>query len=121
MSVTLVLSGGGFLLALGVQQHPYLSFALLSLAVAGVYASLGPFWALPTETLPPKVVATAMGLINAIGNLGGYFGPVIVGYFLKRSGGFVYGFGILGVTLIAGAAMAFLLHPAEKVEAAPAS
>jgi ACS family tartrate transporter-like MFS transporter len=121
MSLTLVLSGGAFLLALAAQQHPYLSFALLSLAVAAVYASLGPFWALPTETLPPKVVATAMGLINAIGNLGGYFGPVIVGYFLKRSGGFVYGFGILGVTLIAGAAMAFLLHPAEKVEAAPAS
>ena len=117
MSLTLVLSGGAFLLALLAQQHAFVSFGLLSLAVAAVYASLGPFWAVPTETLPPKVVATAMGLINAIGNLGGYFGPVIVGYFLKRSGGFVYGFGILGIALIVGAAMAFLLRPAEKAAA----
>ena len=119
MSLTLVLSGGSFLAALAVPRFPLVSFGLLSLAVAGVYASLGPFWALPTETLPPKVVATAMGLINAIGNLGGYFGPVVVGYFLKQSGGFVYGFGILGIALLVGAAMAFLLHPAETKVALP--
>lgn len=113
MSLTFVVSGGSFLAALATQRIPLLSFALLSVAVAAVYASLGPFWALPTETLPRKVAATAMGLINAIGNLGGYFGPVVVGYFLKRSGGFVYGFGILGIALLVGAAMAFLLHPAE--------
>ena len=119
MSFTFVLSGGTFLAAIATQQSPVLSFGLLSIAVGAVYASLGPFWALPTETLPRKVVATAMGLINAIGNLGGYFGPVIVGYFLKRSGGFVYGFGILGVALLVGAVMAFMLHPAESKTAAP--
>jgi sugar phosphate permease len=113
LSVTLLISGGAFLLALVLQQHRFWCFSMLSVAVAAVYASLGPFWALPTETLPPKVVATAMGLINAIGNLGGYFGPVVVGYFLKRSGGFVYGFGMLGVALVVGAAMAFLLRPAR--------
>jgi MFS family permease len=117
MSLTFILSGGSFLAALAVQRIPVLSFVLLSLAVGAVYASLGPFWALPTETLPRKVVATAMGLINAIGNLGGYFGPVVVGYFLKRSGGFVYGFGILGVALLIGAGMAFLLHPAKATVA----
>lgn len=121
MSLTLVLSGGSFLAALAAQRSPWWSFGLLSFAVAGVYASLGPFWALPTETLPKKVVATAMGLINAIGNLGGYYGPVIVGYFLKRSGGFVYGFGILGIALLVGAAMAFLVRPAETKVALPAT
>jgi MFS family permease len=113
MSATFIVSGGAFLGALAVQQFPLLSFSLLSLAVAAVYASLGPFWAIPTETLPRKVVATAMGLINAIGNLGGYFGPVVVGYFLKRSGGFVYGFGILGAALVVGAVLCFMLHPAK--------
>jgi MFS family permease len=113
MSATFIVSGGSFLAALAVQQFPLLSFSLLSIAVAAVYASLGPFWAVPTETLPRKVVATAMGLINAIGNLGGYFGPVVVGYFLKRSGGFVYGFGILGVALLLGAVLCFMLHPAK--------
>lgn len=114
MSATFVLSGGAFLAALLVQQSPLLSFSLLSVAVGAAYASLGPFWALPTETLPIKVVATAMGLINAIGNLGGYFGPVVVGYFLKRSGGFVYGFGTLGAGLLLAAVLSFLLRPANN-------
>jgi MFS family permease len=116
MSATFIVSGGAFLGALAVQRFPLLSFSLLSLAVAAVYASLGPFWAIPTETLPRKVVATAMGLINAIGNLGGYFGPVVVGYFLKRSGGFVYGFGILGAALVVGAVLCFMLHPTKAAD-----
>lgn len=114
MSFTVGGSGVAFLAALCFPGSPLISFALLSLAVGLVYASLGPFWALPTETLPRKSVATALGLINAIGNLGGYFGPVVVGYFLKRSGGFVYGFGLLGIALIIGGGMGFLLRPASK-------
>ena len=121
MSLTFIVSGASFLGALVTQGFPLLSFSLISLAVAAVYASLGPFWALPTETLPGKVVATAMGLINAIGNLGGYFGPVVVGYFLKQSGGFVYGFGSLGVALIIAAGMSFMLRPAKPAVVATAS
>jgi MFS family permease len=115
MSLTFIVSGASFLGALATQRLPFLSFSLISVAVAAVYASLGPFWALPTETLPRKVVATAMGLINAIGNLGGYFGPVVVGHFLKESGGFVYGFGSLGIALIIAAGMSFMLCPAKPV------
>ena len=121
MSLTLIVSGASFLGALATQRFAFLSFSLISLAVAAVYASLGPFWALPTETLPRKVVATAMGLINAIGNLGGYFGPVVVGHFLKQSGGFVYGFGILGIALIIAAGMAFMVRPAKPAVASTAS
>ena len=116
VSLTLAISGLSFFAALGTQRFPVMSFCLVSLAVAAVYAPLGPFWALPTETLPRSVVATALGLINAIGNLGGYFGPLVVGHFLKQSGGFVYGFGLLGIALIVAAAMAFMLRPAGKSE-----
>jgi len=121
MSLTLIVSGASFLGALATERFAMVSFLLITLAVAAVYASLGPFWALPTETLPRKVVATAMGLINAIGNLGGYFGPVVVGHFLKQSGGFVYGFGILGIALIVAAAMSFMLRPAEPAVGSTAS
>jgi MFS family permease len=114
LSAALAWSGLFFIGALATTDwSPLLSFALLSIAITGAYASLGPFWALPTETLPRKIVAPAMGLINAIGNLGGYFGPLMVGYFAKRSGGFVYGFGGLAAVLLVGAGLAFLLRPAE--------
>jgi MFS family permease len=92
---------------------PVLSFALLFLAAAGGYSALGPFWAVPTETLPPRVAGSAMGLVNALGNLGGWFGPLVVGYLIKHTGSFLYGFGLLSVSMLAGAAMTWLLHHSQ--------
>jgi len=107
--------GGIFLLAavLAAGHSTFVSFMFICLAGAGPYAALGPFWAIPTETLPRDVAAPAMGLINAIGNLGGYFGPLAVGFLNKKTGSFVYGFGLLSVGLLIAAALAFLLRPAQ--------
>ena len=63
-------------------HSPTLGFVAISLVGAGSYGMLGPFWAIPTETLPRSVSGPAMGLINALGNLGGYFGPLAVGFVL---------------------------------------
>jgi len=38
-----------------------------------------PFWVLPTVSLTASAAAAAVGLINSIGNLGGFFGPAIFG------------------------------------------
>ena len=56
-----------------------------------------------------------MGLINALGNLGGYFGPVIVGYLDKETGNFLYGFAALGVGFFVAALLAWLVRIPEKV------
>lgn len=64
LSATLAWSGLFFIAALlTTERPPVFSFALLSIAITGVYASLGPFWAIPTEALPRRIVAPAMGLI----------------------------------------------------------
>lgn len=55
-----------------------------------------------------------MGLINALGNLGGYFGPVIVGYLNKRTGNFVYGFAALGAGFILGTMLTSLVKTQRK-------
>ena len=115
--LALALAWGGALLLAGVLMSrisPPLSFILISLVGAGSYGGHGPFWAIPTETLPRKVAGSAMGLINAIGNLGGYFGPLAVGYLNKRTGNFVYAFGVLALGLLAGSALSILLRPAER-------
>ncbi len=115
--VALALAWGGiFLLAsvLTSQAWPLASFALLCLAGAGPYATLGPFWAIPTETLPPAVAGSAMGLVNAIGNLGGYFGPRLVGSLIRKTGSFVWAFGALSLALLLGAVLAFFFLPRAK-------
>jgi MFS family permease len=112
--VASALAWGGVCLLAGVlssSHAPVASFVLISLVGAGSYGALGPFWAVPTETLPRGVAGSAMGLVNAIGNLGGYFGPRVVGYLNKSTGDFVYGFSLLGVCFLVASALTLLLRP----------
>jgi MFS family permease len=62
---------------------------LVSLAMAGALAYDGPFWASASRAMPVAVAGGAMGLINAIGNLGGFIGPFVGGYLQQRSGHFL--------------------------------
>jgi MFS family permease len=102
----------GLTLLAGVIASRYsagASFALIALVGAGSYGILGPFWAIPTETLGRRVAGPAMGLINALGNLGGYFGPLLAGYMNKRTGSLFYAFGLLSLLLLIGSGFALLL------------
>lgn len=116
--LALALSFGGAAMMAGVlvsRISPPLAFIPIALVGAGSYGGHGPFWAIPSETLPRKVAGSAMGLINAIGNLGGYFGPLAVGYLNKHTGNFIYGFGVLALGLLAGAGLSLLLPPHAPV------
>lgn len=44
-----------------------------------LYAHLPAFWPIPTMFLGATAAASAIGFINMIGNLGGFFGPKVVG------------------------------------------
>jgi len=66
----------------------WLAIAGVSLAMGGALAYDGPFWAAASRALPAAVAGGAMGLINALGNLGGFFGPTIGGYLQQTSGNF---------------------------------
>src|SRR6185437_13003204 len=54
--------------------------ACLSVAALGTLAALGTFWTIPTRKLPAGEMAVAVASINAVGNLGGFIGPVMVGW-----------------------------------------
>ena len=103
--------GGACMLAciLLTGRAPALSFVAICLVGAGSYGMLGPFWAIPTETLPRAVSGPAMGLVNALGNLGGFFGPLAVGFVFHRTGDFRYAFALLSLALLSGGAAALLL------------
>ncbi len=122
--VALPLATTGALVLAGALQSgtaPVLSFALLFIAGAGAYSAHGPFWAIPTETLPRRVAGAAMGLVNALGNLGGYLGPLAVGYLYKRTGGFLFGFAALSASMLGSASLALLLRPAQATKQMPPS
>ncbi|HEV3025923.1 MAG TPA: MFS transporter [Planctomycetota bacterium] len=68
---------------LGLSVIPGQSFAMvmfwLCLTAAANSFWPSPFWVLPTVSLTASAAAAAVGLINSIGNLGGFFGPAIFG------------------------------------------
>jgi MFS transporter, ACS family, tartrate transporter len=71
----------------------------LSVALLGVFAMMGPFWSMPTTFLSGAAAATGIALINSIGNLGGFFGPYIIGLLRTSTGEFRGGLIAVGVTL----------------------
>jgi sugar phosphate permease len=105
--------GGAFMLAsvLLTRSFPSLSFLAISFVGAGSFGALGPFWAIPTETLPRSVSGSAMGLVNALGNLGGYFGPLAIGYINQHTGNFVYAFGLLSAAYFLSSVLILFLRP----------
>jgi MFS family permease len=105
--------GGIFLLtgAIASQQKPVLAFVCICLAGIGTYGPLGPYWAIPTETLPRNVAASVLGVVTAIGSLGGFFGPVAVGELNKYTGSFIYGYGLLGICLLVVSGLCLFINP----------
>lgn len=73
--------------------------AAISVAMFSVFSMAGPFWALPTKFLQGTAAAAGIALINSIGNLGGFFGPYVIGSVRTSTGSFRGGFLIAGAIL----------------------
>ena len=89
-SVSMLLIATG--LALSVLAHGVvLPMMLFCVAAAGLYSYLPCFWSIPNSFLCGTAAAASIGLINSIGNLGGFVGPYIVGYLTKATRSFTAG------------------------------
>jgi MFS transporter, ACS family, tartrate transporter len=72
---------GGAALIAGTQVTEMLpAMALLTIAAAGIFTTMPLFWTLPTALLTGTAAAGGIALINAIGNIGGFIGPYLVGW-----------------------------------------
>ncbi|TCW79524.1 MFS transporter [Burkholderia sp. SRS-46] len=67
--------------------HFWLSFTLLIVAGATMYAPYGPFFALVSELIPSNVLGGAIGIVNSSGALGAFVGSWVVGYLNGATGG----------------------------------
>jgi MFS family permease len=103
----------GFLLS---SRVPALGLLLLCTTGAGIYATLGPKWALMTEILPRRTAGVALGLVNGVGNIGGFLGPYAVGALHDSTQSFAAGFVFLSLCLIvSGIMMLLVAKPGQRV------
>ncbi len=80
------LVGAAGLIGGALAHSPVLAIASLSIAAAGIWSTLGPFWALPPVFLSGTAAAAGIAMINSIGNLGGGFlGPTLMGVLKDRT------------------------------------
>jgi len=98
--------------ALGVAAYgwtPVLVIAGMSLGMVGAQSMTGPFWALSTSRLSAGSAAASIAVINSVGNLGGYFGPYIIGWARSDGGSFRGGLLAVGAVLAVSAGMALMV------------
>jgi MFS family permease len=65
----------GLVLSGVFASNPVLAIIFLSISTLGVIGSMPLFWPLPSAFLAGTAAAAGIGIVNSVGNLGGYFGP----------------------------------------------
>jgi MFS family permease len=67
----------GLILSGVFASTPGLAILFLSIGTLGVIGSMPLFWPLPSAFLAGTAAAAGIGIVNSVGNLGGYVGPNI--------------------------------------------
>lgn len=83
------------LLGAALLHGPVALMACFCLASIGIYAALAVFWTLPTSILRGMAVAGGLALLNSFSNLGGYFGPDLMGRLKQITGNYTLGLEVL--------------------------
>jgi ACS family tartrate transporter-like MFS transporter len=113
-----------FVAAIGVaaashSRLPLLVVGGMTVGMMGAESMTGPFWAMATVQVGANAAA-AIAVINSIANLGGYFGPDIIG-FLRSGNGQFRGLLAIGITLAISGALSLVAgaKPEKRVGRMP--
>lgn len=108
------LGGAAALVAAAYTRSPALMIVGMSMGMLGAQSMSGPFWAMATSGLSGVSASAGIAVINSVGNLGGYFGPYIIGLARSGNGDFRGGLLAIGTTLAACAGIALLAGASRK-------
>ena len=109
---------GATALVMASQSQGYLTItiACFMLAFAGIKSYQPAFWSLPNLFLAEAAAAGSIGLINSVGNLGGFLGPYMMGQLKTSTGSFAIGIGVLAGSMCLSATMLLILGLGKKTE-----
>jgi MFS family permease len=109
------LTAGALLLYLGtIASQSEVAVVLMALAIGCTSVCEGPFWSLAID-IGGAQVGAAGGILNAGGNIGGFFSPVVTPYVASKAG-WEWGLYLGGLLVILGAVCCYFLDPVEKLE-----
>jgi MFS transporter, ACS family, tartrate transporter len=106
------------LLIAGYGGSPVVVVSGIGIGLAFAESMVGPFWAMATASMSGISAAAGIAVINSLGNLGGYFGPDIIGLFRNANGGFRDGLLAIGATVALSGSMAIIVGRRSRDEKA---
>ncbi len=101
--------GAAGLVAAGYGHSTVVVVACIGIGLVCAESMVGPFWAMATARMEGLSAAAGIAVINSLANLGGYYGPDIIGFFRKLNGGFRGGLLAIGATLALSGAIALIV------------
>ncbi|MGI9163101.1 MAG: MFS transporter [Mycobacterium sp.] len=119
--VAIPLAVGGLAIPVALYlQHPVAVMIPVIIAAMGVFSALPIFWTLPPRFLTGAAAAGGIGLINSLGNLGGFAAPYVTGVLSDLTGSNRAGMWTVGVIMVLCAALVVALRAAPRPDRAAA-
>ena len=109
-AIACLIAAAGMAMAAYAGSSAILAIDGLSLTAFGVSAAKPPLWSLPTMFFGGTAAAATIGLINSLGTLGGFVGPIMIGSNSSVGGHFSRGLYLVGGTLIVSSATILILR-----------
>lgn len=88
--------------------------AALTIINVGISCSKPPLWSMPTLFLSGTAAATGIATINSIGNLGGFAGPVMIGWIKDQTGSYAGGLYFVAGLLVLSTVLTLILSMTNK-------
>ncbi|MCJ2049375.1 MFS transporter [Methylobacterium sp. J-070] len=85
---------------------------LLTLAGSMLYGSQPVLWSIPGDIVPRHLAGAVTGVMNAVGVLGAFAGPFLVGYVRTMTSSFSMGLSVLGGCLLLAGLLLFSIREA---------
>ena len=102
-----------------VIDDPIIMMVALVLAQMGQSSIAPTFWTLPTSMLSGTAAAGGIAMINAVGNLGGFLGPYLIGAIRDATGSFSLGLFVISLGALVGAIVLLVLGHDRRLEQVP--
>jgi ACS family tartrate transporter-like MFS transporter len=99
--IPVLAAGLMFFLSSSVRHGMNLTIVFLLLGTGFLFAYFPTFWAIPTAVLGEAAAAASFGLINSIGQLGGFTGNYAIGFLNDRTHSLTASFAFIGLVYFA--------------------
>jgi len=120
-AIPLLIAGLMYGLLIPARHNFALAIAFLLLGSGFFYAFLPVFWSMPAMILSESAAAATFGLINSIGQLGGFAGPYVIGFLNDRTHSLTASFGFIALVYVAAASLILNLRIHDPLQASQGS